>query len=281
MTTTAHPDGPPNSRAAAAPAITGCYGEAPSVVTIDGRVKIDLSAQWTEFMHYAYLPVRLPASELTPDDLGGGVAPIRLPERLEFLRPLVKAAIRDAAHSVHHLDDPYVYVTARRGYATPGNPINRPGWHCDDWGGTDLNYIWSDRYGTRLLRAATALAVSDDDVESMRDMTAHAALAEALTLRWHSARQFNGNAPRPKVWLDHAEPNQLLRLTPYVIHDTPLIPEPGGMRSFLKISVSSHRYDLVGNSHNHLFDYDWPMRDRQALRNQPQLSNRDYSGNVR
>lgn len=68
----------------------------------------------------------------------------------------------------------------------------------------------------------------------------------------------------------------VLRLDPYVIHDTPLIPAPGGMRSFFKISVSTNRYDLVGNSHNYLFDYAWPMTDRAALRNQPH-GNRDYS----
>lgn len=58
---------------------------------------------------------------------------------------------------------------------------------------------------------------------------------------------------------------------------TPEIPPPGGMRSFFKISVSTHRYDLLGNSHNYLLDYSWPMLDRQTLRNQPSGGSRDYS----
>jgi hypothetical protein len=69
---------------------------------------------------------------------------------------------------------------------------------------------------------------------------------------------------------------RMLKLNPYVIHDTPMIPAPGGMRSFFKISVSNQRYNLRGNSHNHLFDYEWEMVDREALRNQPVGRNRDY-----
>ena len=237
------------------------YGEAPEEITFT-----DLDGVWTEFMHYLYLPVRIPYDDIT----SGG--PFALPPRLEFLMPTIWRVLEDAQEAADHLDDPYVYVTARRGFATPGNPLNRPGWHCDDFGGTDLNYTWCDRYPTRILRATDPLSISESDADSMQDMAWWANLAETGT---------HLDPSNPGLWIEEVPLNTVMRLTPQVVHDTPLIPDPGGMRSFFKISVSTHRYDLIGNSHNYLLDYDWPMVSRESLRNQPSGSNRDYSGGER
>lgn len=231
------------------------YGMAPVEIT-----EFDLP-DWREFMHYLYLPVRLPLRDggsLDQDDA-------TLPARLEFLRQPVYVAINDAIAARSHFgNDPYVYVTARRGFATPGNPLNRPGWHCDDFGGTDLNYIWCDEFPTRVLRADPgSIDMPADDMESMRVMDSVAEM-----IGWPGADD---------VWIEPIRTHTMYRLTPHVIHDTPIIPAPGGMRSFFKISVSNHRYDLIGNSHNHLLDYDWPMVSRDVLRNQPSGGNKDYS----
>jgi hypothetical protein len=234
------------------------YGEAPRDL---GPLQLP---EWQEFLHYLYLPVRLPLNDggrQTQDDA-------TLPARLEFLRSAVYRAINDAI-AQPHLRDPYVYVTARRGYATPGNPLNRPGWHCDDFGGTDLNYIWTDAFPTQFLRSRAPLHVSDDDAQSMEDMAWHAELADAY-------RDERGPVHPSIAWIEDGPVDHLLRLTPYVVHNTPEVPAPGGMRSFFKISVSTHRYNLLGNSRNHLLDYDWPMYDRAAVRNQPQGRSGDY-----
>ncbi len=64
--------------------------------------------------------------------------------------------------------------------------------------------------------------------------------------------------------------NTLLRLDQFVIHkasDTPY----KGVRTFVKISFSKDKYDLEGNSHNYLLNYNWTMRPRQNYRNIPQL----------
>lgn len=239
----------------------GFYGEPP--------VALDTVALpgWQEFMHYLYLPVRIPLSDpdVAPDsghlvgspETGQGV--FALPRRLSFLGPFVYTAMLDAAQAAAHLVDPYVYVTARRGYASPRNPLNREGWHTDDFGGTDLNYIWSDRWPTRFLLSERPLVIPESDSLSM---TAFEALA-------YDTEHDEQGPEDPQCRIVDGPTDRLLRLTPYVIHDTPVIPEPGGMRSFAKISVSTHRYDLVGNSHNHELDYSWPMHDRQAPRNQP------------
>ena len=270
------------STAPATPRIDGHYGERPVGVDVAGSHRLDLSAAWTEFMHYLYLPVRIPASDpglaVQADGTGDRFAASALPKALGFLEDAIFAAMADAQRVAPHLADPYVYVTARRGFASPGNPLNRPGWHTDDFGGTDLNYIWADKWPTRFVLSDQHLTLPEDDVESMHVMEMLATSAQIETERWDQKRIFNGNAPRPAVWMEHGDTNRMLRLSPYVIHDTPLIFGNGGMRSFFKISVSTHRYDLVGNSHNHEIDYEWQMHSRQALRNKPQGGDRDYSG---
>lgn len=63
--------------------------------------------------------------------------------------------------------------------------------------------------------------------------------------------------------------NTLLRLNQFQIHKV----FPGtqlGLRTFVKVSFSKDKYDLKGNSVNHLLDYNWNMRDREVERNIPQ-----------
>jgi hypothetical protein len=82
-----------------------------------------------------------------------------------------------------------------------------------------------------------------------------------------------------QVKLDHIDPRPerwLYKLNPFVVHATPIIQEPGEMRSFVKVSVSKHRYNLVGNSHNYLFDYEWEMFERTDVRNDPTYAQADY-----
>lgn len=253
------------------------YGEAPGDLG-----PLDLP-DWQEFMHYLYLPVRIPVAHVTEEQRGRGWpdgawgdwteeqelgAYWAVPERLAFLTDVLARVVADARETAPHLSNPLVYVTARRGFATPGNPLNRPGWHCDDFGGRDLNYIWSDAYPTRILRSTYPLPIPADDSASMAKMAEYEQRQERTGVSGMTDRL-------GRWWIEDAPVGHLLRLTPYVIHDTPVIPEPGGMRSFFKISVSEHRYNLIGNSHNHLLDYDWPMHDRAVVRNQPN-GNSDY-----
>lgn len=203
--------------------------------------------EWHEYMHYLYLPVVMP-----------GEKGIRLPPNLEFLRQLVEfvAAVEMVDTTTSGWGrELYVYVTARRGFASPGNPLNRPGWHADGFGTDDINYIWSDRWPTRFA-AGTFTEISTDHVISAKQFEHQIGVAGLLS-DTTSIRVYDG------------EPNMVYRLDPSVIHATPIIPDPGGDRSFFKISVSTDRYNLLGNSRNHLFDYDWKMWSRSEVRNDP------------
>lgn len=186
---------------------------------------------FTEVMHWMYLPV-----------VWRGQAELRLPPNVEFLRPMIQRCMDD-----RHLwwrRDAYVYLTARHGWATPENPINRPGWHTDGFGSNDINYIWADVHGTRFA-VHPFERISRDHIMSMR--------------------QFEAQATTTMLGDDQA----LYRLNQFVVHQTPIIPPPGCWRSFVKVSISPFKYNLAGNSHNHLFDYDWEMLSRDEVRNDP------------
>jgi hypothetical protein len=67
----------------------------------------------------------------------------------------------------------------------------------------------------------------------------------------------------------------LMRLDSSVIHTAPEIPAPGDNRSFIKVSFSNERWNLSGNSHNYLFEYEWQLFDRAPIRNDPARANAD------
>lgn len=219
------------------------YGKSPEDIA---EVEIDLK----EFVTYLYLPIKIPGSFL------------RVPRRLTPIRPLIKAAMMDQWDALpdHFASGLHIYLTVKRNFASPGNPLNRPGWHCDGFGTEDINYIWTDAFPTRIWegdpRSILSQGINPSHVQSLN--------------------QFETLARSQPGGIREIETNTLVRLDPYVIHTTPEIPAPGGMRTFVKISFSRHRYNLEGNSHNYLIDYDWEMHPRDVLRNDPARAGLDF-----
>jgi len=213
-----------------------------------------------EVMYYLYLPVFM---EEAGHEYGDTTAEgLRLPPALECCRSLIEHAM-----ILQNRQFRYIYLSARKGWATPDNPLNRPGWHCDGFGTDDMNFIWWRGPGTRFATGDFG-EISKDHNESMNQFTKRIAQAD-FDYRV-------GIAPRRRIVIDTPPQAHLYAIDPYVVHATPILTE-GCMRQFVKISLSDHRYDLYNNSHNYLFDYDWPMRDRETIRNDPYAAQRDYS----
>ena len=191
-----------------------------------------------EMMAYLYLPIKMREAR-----------GFRIPENLRWTWPLIQAV-----NDEERLRDKYVYITAKHLYVQPGYTGNRPGYHGDGWGTDDVNYVWCDKFPT-LFTVGQFVDVPTDD---------HASLSElGQQAMW--LRQISG------------KPNHLYQLFPWNIHDVPhLWPDHEGWRTFVKISVSKHRYNLAGNSHNWLFDYDWKMWARDEVRNDPHYAGKDH-----
>lgn len=183
----------------------------------------------TEMMFWLYCPVLTPTSLLT------------IPPNLAGFAPIVRAAMKREGEG---LEDRYIYLTAKTLWISEGAAPNRPGWHADGFGTDDVNYIWYDRAPTEFISDSFTLPDGCDD--AMAAMEARAAGREIVT---YPAKH-------------------LLRLTPSVVHR---VPEgvSAGMRTFVKVSVSRDRYNLEGNSVNHLLGERWAMLPRRAERNHP------------
>lgn len=212
-------------------------------MTIYGKLPVPcgyFNADLTEVMHYLYLPVQMDGGE------------IRLPPNVKHLQNLVQVCIL-AAERLEGRTYRYVYLSARSGWASPDNPLNRPGWHCDGFGTNDLNFIWWKGPGTRFAFQHFE-EISPDHLLSLK--------------------QFDDQVVADRV-VTYPEKN-LYMLDSSVVHAAPVIAPPGCWRQFIKVSLSDERYNLENNSHNHLFDYDWPLHPRDLIRNDPARAQMDF-----
>jgi hypothetical protein len=159
----------------------------------------------------------------------------RIPDNLRWIGPVIDR--------VHAESDEYIYATVRNMYCT-AESANRPGWHSDGFGTDDINFIWCDRAPTEF--CIQPFSLSNDHDASLLEM---AQQAKDENIRTY-------------------EPRHLLLLDQYVIHRVAPNAAPG-YRTFVKVSVSRSQYNLRGNAHNYLFDYEWEMHERGACRNHP------------
>lgn len=237
------------------------YGNEPELI---GTFDLD----FVEYCHWMYLPVAM-AEDFCGEPNGRTCTEtdLRLPPNLGFARQIVGQALEHETRRGNRWR--YVYLTARRGWATPGNPLNRPGWHTDAFGNDDVNYVWTDRFPTDFLIGdpePVVGTITDDHVVSMQQFERAADVA---------------NGGYPGLMIVQYPDSTLLRLDSSMIHAAPSIPAPGGERSFLKVSFSNDRYDLIGNSHNYELDYVWAMHPRGAVRNDPATAASDSASRKR
>lgn len=150
-------------------------------------------------------------------------------------------------HMIYHFElfktsKKYVYVTAKTMPVTPQSPGNRPGWHADGYGSNgDINYIWYDKNPTEFAVQEFA-NIPDDDELSMKAFEAQADNIVTFPCK------------------------TLIRLDESVVHRVGPVVE-SGIRTFIKITLSDHKLNRVGNSINYALDYSWPMAERQPERN--------------
>lgn len=208
------------------------YGELPKPLGV-------FKAECKEMMFYQYLPIKMVnETELTYEP------------RLNCFNELIGAACCDfiGQFGLDNYVESYVYLTAKYMHQSPNCSFNRMGYHSDGFLTDDINYIWSDKNPTVFnYTDFSELGIPLNDSGSLVFMSAMA------------------NRDKEKKYAE----NTLLRLDQFNIHKV-ADNNFTGMRAFLKISISKDRYDLIGNSHNYLLDYDWEMRERKADRNIPQ-----------
>lgn len=207
-----------------------------------GELPINLGIypiECTENMYYLYMPIKI----LGQDSF------IQIEDRLKFLSPLIVAVLKDLKKEQYNIFDSYMYLTVKNMLITPEYLGNRPGYHSDGFMTDDINYIWCD--GNPTIFNCSPFNLTMDENKSMAEMEQQA-LAE-------------NEVVYPAYYL--------LKLDQYNIHKVAPISE-NMVRTFVKISVSKDKYNLLGNTHNYLLDYHWEMHKRTESRNVPQKYNR-------
>lgn len=191
---------------------------------------IDLSP--AEMMFWLYCPIKVP-----------GTNSLVVPDNLVHFDPIL-----DAVCAEQDWFDRFIYITAKTLWVTPSYPGNRPGWHSDGFLTDDLNYIWYDSSPTVFFFDGEGYAFTADHADSLLEMDS---LCE----------------PRKSSHITYPV-KHLLKLDQTVLHKVGTVFEPG-VRTFVKISVSRHRYALKGNSVNHRLASDWEYDSRVVGRNCP------------
>lgn len=169
----------------------------------------------------------------------------KLPANLRWVRPMLDMVECDK--------DDYVYVTVKNLFEHEGTHGNRAGWHSDGFMTDDVSYLWCNGQGTEF-------AIEPDfPIVPMCHEKSKAVFEDYM-----QGRRVHTAQPKHVMYMDEK-----------VIHRTPMI-EESGFRQFVKISVSKNKYDLKGNSHNYLFNYDWDMHDREEVRNCPSTAEKNH-----
>lgn len=200
---------------------------------------IDLNP--TEMMFWLYCPVKVPGT--------GFIVPPNLMTFLPILQK-VRNHMSGDEQDAHFFQSSYVYLTAKTLFVTADNPGNRPGWHSDGFMTDDLNFIWYDGNPTLFWEPQELEAFTQDDQGSLLEM-------QEAAEHWSQAG------------LHCTYPNKhLLKLDETVIHRVADVDKPG-VRTFVKVSISRDRYNLIGNSINHDLNLGWDYVGRAVDRNQP------------
>jgi len=181
----------------------------------------------TELMYVLYLPVKLDGTAI--------VIPANMGGYRDFVVDCVK-------YENNLRQWKYIYLTVKSLYVQPGCLGGRLGWHTDGFGNDDVNYIWCDTDPTEF--CVQPFALSDDHDKSIAEMTEQA---------------------RPENIMNFG-PCEIVRIDARHVHRCPENPK-AGYRTFARVSFSDHKYDLIGNAHNHDLDYNWIMHPRHEARN--------------
>lgn len=207
------------------------YGQLPTPIA---EIQVDCK----EMMFYQYLPIKLVEDPQRK---------IALENRLEVFRPIIEKCCVDFIDKfgLNEYWENNIYLTAKHLFQLKDTSFNRLGYHSDGFLTNDINYIWSNNHPTIFNQGTFNLTL--DDKISMMEMEEQAKVENEM----------------------YFPNNTILRLDQYNIHRVMPI-SYDCMRTFIKVSFSKDKYDLEGNAHNYLLDYNWEMKKRKIERNIPQ-----------
>ena len=168
---------------------------------------------------------------------------VAIPENLCWTKPVVETICSVDEYN-YRLERSYIYLTVKHLYVERGSLGSRPGWHIDGFLSDDQNFVWCDKNPTEYVPSLDSYTFSQDHEKALHEMK----LADIMTI--------------------HEIPVNAVVDLERTVHRTKEDIEPG-LRTFIKVSVSEHKYNLQGNAHNYLIPHGWKMYPREKARNHP------------
>lgn len=191
------------------------------------------------------LPIKFPGSEF------------RLPAAFAQLRALVqRVADVELAINPHHYDEYYCYMTVDQGDVPAGNLQREAPCHVDGFQGAR----WAPKVRINHTYTVSDVLPTAYYVQPF-DFTA---LDEARHNFFFEMNRQVAATNSAHEW--HAAPWELTLMDAYSVHRGAAAPVPTP-RTWIRLSFEVRIFDRLGNAHNPLFRYDWPMvpRDIEGL----------------
>ena len=182
----------------------------------------------------------------------------RIPPQLEQFKEIIsKAVAYEYVINPNFKDSYYVYITVDQGIVPPHTAQRRSGWHGDSYLKIDTSqknlHIETDDIYVAADNCPTPFLAGPFPLEGIDPENVDAVLERFATIA-------KGKTP------DYYPSYTILKMDPYCVHNVGF--NEGNKpihRTFVKISFSKSKYRKLGNAHNQLFVYDWPMIPRHNV----------------
>lgn len=182
----------------------------------------------------------------------------RIPPQLEQFKEIIEKAVAcERCLNPNFEADHYVYITVDQGVVLPHTSQRRAGWHGDSYRKIDsrkkeliipVDHLYVVANSCPTLFVPGPFPFDEVDPEDVDQVLKH----------------FSDLANDQEIikYPDYT----ILRMDPYCVHDAGINESDDSLhRTFIKISISQSKYCKLGNAHNQLFIYDWPMLPRHNV----------------
>lgn len=199
-------------------------------ITDTGRFSAD------QGMRCLDMPIKMPGSEY------------RLPaEFAAWSEAVAMAASFEHTHN-KAVDDFHAYLTVDQIWVEPGTSQRKSGLHVDGYQGARISpKVACDRSYIAVSNTPPVIHNQAFPIEHLDDS------------KLNVFHEFDRLAHESSAIIPEAF--RMVFMDCYTVHGTRPMPL-GGERTFFRLSYSVRQYDRLGNSHNHLFDYNWNMVER-------------------
>lgn len=189
------------------------------------------------------LPIKMPRSD------------VRIPQEFSQFKEFIEKVFINESLTNPHINDWYCYMCVDQRPVHPNTSQRRPGAHADSFptGRVLMNRLSDSVYlGYDCL--PTEFCIGDFTFQPNIDTSNNSDILHHFESNTHSIKTFDNY--------------QIIKIDSGHVHQVGFNKSSQPInRTFIKITFSPDIFNRVGNDHNYLFDYDWPLYERTKERN--------------